>query len=266
MNRRVATIVTRYHFAPTALAQRALLSEGVPSGQVFLTGNPVIDALRFILKRRPPSSAMDLLAQANVGAASGQKLILATAHRRENFGERLENICGAFKDLVLRNPNVTIIYPVHLNPRVQEPVRRLLGDVDRIILTDPLEYDGLAHLLQACDLVLTDSGGIQEEAPALGIPVLVMRAETERPEGVQAGTAILVGTDRARIVAEAERLLRSEADYEAMAQAVSPYGDGMAAQRIVNLIAGRGTMKRPDAGRMEMDTDAGVASRREEFL
>jgi UDP-N-acetylglucosamine 2-epimerase (non-hydrolysing) len=262
LNRRIATLVTRFHFAPTELAEQALLSEGVPSDEIFLTGNTVIDALHLILKRRPPLATTELLARAGIGANRGQRLVLATAHRRENHGARLESICAAFRDLVTRNPDLTLIYPVHLNPRVQEPVRRLLGDVPRIILTEPLEYDALAHLLQACDLVLTDSGGIQEEAPALGKPVLVMRAETERPEGIAAGTAMLVGTDRDRIVGETERLLRSRQDYDMMAQAVSPYGDGIAAQRIVDLIT-RGEMsQRPAAGRL----DGATASSREERL
>jgi UDP-N-acetylglucosamine 2-epimerase (non-hydrolysing) len=162
-------------------------------------------------------------------------LILVTAHRRENF-ERLESICAGLKALAERNPDIAILYPVHLNPRVQEPAYRLLGQVERITLAEPVEYDVMAHLLRAAYLVLTDSGGIQEEAPALGVPVLVMRTETERPEAVEAGTARLVAPAADRIVAETERLLHDPAAYQRMAHAVSPYGDGHAAERIVRFL------------------------------
>lgn len=236
-NRRLTSVVTTFHFAPTALAKKALIREGVEEEKVFLTGNTVIDALHLILNQAVPEQARALLDLAGTnGNKAGRKVILVTAHRRENFGERLKSICQGLRMLVERNPDVVFIYPVHLNPNVYDTVHRMLDGVERIILTDPVEYAVLAHLMRAAYLVLTDSGGIQEEAPSLGKPVLVMRTETERPEGIQAGTAKLVGPDGDRIVAEAERLLRDEAEYKKMAKAVNPYGDGKAAKRIVDVL------------------------------
>jgi UDP-N-acetylglucosamine 2-epimerase (non-hydrolysing) len=241
MNRKVAGIIGNLHFAPTETAAKTLLREGVPAEGVFLTGNPVIDALHMVVGGPLPRIAGDLLLKAGVnGGSSDLKLILVTAHRRENFGERFESICQGLKTLVERNRDTVIIYPVHLNPNVQEPVYRILGDTERIVLTDPVEYDVLAHLMKASYLVLTDSGGIQEEAPALGKPVLVMRTETERPEGVEAGTAKLVGPFAETIVAETEILLRNEPAYRQMARAVNPYGDGHAAERIVEVLLAQG--------------------------
>jgi len=168
--------------------------------------------------------------------AISHKLILVTAHRRENFGKPLENICTALREIGRRNPDVEIVYPVHLNPNVQEPAYRILGSEERVYLIPPLAYEPFVHLMNRSYLVLTDSGGIQEEAPALGKPVLVMRNETERPEAVEAGTVKIVGTDTDRIIAETERLLHDENEHNRMAQAVSPYGDGHAAERIVGVI------------------------------
>jgi UDP-N-acetylglucosamine 2-epimerase (non-hydrolysing) len=237
MNRRVAGIVSGLHFAPTEKAVHALLAEGVPEDRIFLTGNPVIDALQMIVARPVPEEARRLLAEVGVvNAARARKLILVTAHRRENFGERFESLCRGLKAVVQRNRDVAMIYPVHLNPCVQEPVYRILAGQERIILTKPVEYDVLAHMMKAAHIILTDSGGIQEEAPSLGKPVLVMRTETERPEGVEAETAKLVGPYEDSIVAETEVLLRDEAAYQQMAKAVNPYGDGHAAERIVNVL------------------------------
>jgi len=237
MNRRMASLVSSFHFAPTETAVQALKREGIAEKQIFLTGNPVIDALFMILEKPIAVEAKNLLQRAGIkGNSCDPKLILMTAHRRENFGERFEKICKAISRLAERNKDVVIIYPVHLNPNVQEPVHRILGSQERIILTGPMEYDVLAHLMRACYLVLTDSGGIQEEAPSLGKPVLVMRKETERPEGVEEGTAKLVGPFEDRIVAETEILLRDESAYERMANAINPYGDGHAAERIVDII------------------------------
>ena len=241
MNRRVATLISGLHFAPTDAAMQALIQEGVHEDRVFLTGNPVIDALQMTVNKPLPLAAAELLQQAGLdggidGGGNTLKLILATAHRRENFGERFESLCRGLKSLVERNPDVVIIYPVHLNPNVQKPVMRILAGQERIILTKPMEYDVLAHLMKAAYIVLTDSGGIQEEAPSLGKPVLVMRTETERPEGIEAGTAKLVGPFEDRIVAETETLLRDPAAYEKMAKAVNPYGDGHAAEKIVAII------------------------------
>lgn len=238
MNRRVATLASNLHFAPTKAAVNALRSEGIPEDTIFLTGNPVIDALNFIVEKPAPEQARELLQKAGVLPYNGQrKLILVTAHRRENFGSRFESICRGLKDLALRNSNVVIIYPVHLNPNVQEPVREILGNTDRVILTEPVTYDTLAHLMKACYLVLTDSGGIQEEAPSLGKPALVMRTETERPEGIEAGTAKLVGPIAEKIVSETEKLLYDEKSYIAMSKAINPYGDGKASLRIVEVLA-----------------------------
>ena len=236
-NRRLTSVVTTFHFAPTALAKKALLQEGVEEEKIFLTGNTVIDALFFILKQPVPEQAGALLDIARInGNPSDRRLVLVTAHRRENFGERLKSICRGLRMLVERNSDVVLIYPVHLNPNVYDTVHRMLDGVERIMLTDPVTYDVLAHLMCAAHLVLTDSGGIQEEAPSLGKPVLVMRTETERPEGIQAGTAKLVGPDGDRIVAETEILLQNADEYNKMAKAINPYGDGRTAKRIVDVL------------------------------
>jgi UDP-N-acetylglucosamine 2-epimerase (non-hydrolysing) len=243
VNRRITSVLAAYHFAPTETARQALEAEGVDQGRVFLTGNTVIDALHIILRRPMPCRAREVLGQAGiVGGAGGRRLILVTAHRRENWS-RLEQICSGLKAVVERNPGVAIVYPVHLNPHVQAPVYGLLSDVPRLVLTEPVEYDTFVHLMNCSTLVLTDSGGVQEEAPALGKPVLVMRTETERPEAMQAGAAMLVGPNADRIVRESERLLYDTVAYQQMARAVSPYGDGHAAVRIVRGIV---EMFKPD--------------------
>lgn len=236
-NRRLTTVVTNFHFAPTAMAKKALIQEGVEEEKIFLTGNTVIDALFYILKQPVPEQAKTLLDIARTnGNPADHRLVLVTAHRRENFGERLKSICRGLLMLVEQNPDVVLIYPVHLNPNVYDTVHRLLDGVERIMLTDPVGYDVLAHLMRAAHLVLTDSGGIQEEAPSLGKPVLVMRTETERPEGIQAGTARLVGPDGNRIFEETEKLLKDAAEYNKMARAINPYGDGKTAKRIVDVL------------------------------
>ena len=241
MNRKVATAVSSLHFAPTRRAYDTLIREGVPKEQIFLTGNPVIDALGMILEMPAPGRAKEILDLAGInGKMDNPRLILVTAHRRENLGRPFESICMGLKELAERNLDVVIIYPVHLNPNVQEPVYRILGRRDRIFLTEPVPYDVMVHLMKASYLVLTDSGGIQEEAPSLGKPVLVMRTETERPEGIEAGTAKLVGPFKDRIVEETEKLLHDEAEYTRMAKAVNPYGDGHAAERIVKAILKEG--------------------------
>ena len=237
MNRRVVSIFTHFHFAPTKNAKDALLREQVPEERIFVTGNTVIDALNMILQKPMPLVVREILNRAEINEnGDNRKMILVTAHRRENFGEGFESICQGLKRLVERNADVVIVYPVHLNPNVQQPVKRILKGQERVLLVEPVEYDAMAHLMNTASVILTDSGGIQEEAPALGKPVLVMRVETERPEGVEAGTARLVGPYAERIVEEAERLLHDETAYEEMAVAVSPYGDGRAAQRIVQTL------------------------------
>jgi UDP-N-acetylglucosamine 2-epimerase (non-hydrolysing) len=219
----------------------------VPEKHIFITGNPVIDALHWVSRQPPPPETIAILRQMGFADglgdrqpdASSQKLILVTAHRRENFGRPLQNICCALRDLANRyDGRVRILYPVHLNPNVWNPVHRLLGDVPNVTLTPPLDYFPLVHLMKRATLVLTDSGGIQEEAPGLGVPVLVLREVTERPEAVEAGTVRVVGTDRDRIVAEASRLLDDPGEHQRMARAVNPYGDGRASQRIVAALLG----------------------------
>ena len=240
INRRLATVTADLHFAPTQWSQGNLLREGVDSEKVHVTGNSVIDALNFVSKQDEPREIKDLLDKLGINdnPTSGQKtrrLILVTAHRRENFGEPMENIFHALKALAERN-DVEIVYPVHLNPNVQEPANRILKDVNHITLLPPLDYLPLVHLMKHAALILTDSGGIQEEAPAFGIPVLVLRETTERPEGVDAGTLKLVGTETSRIVEEAQRLLDDPVEYGKMSKASNPYGDGHAAERIVEAL------------------------------
>ena len=230
INRRVAGVTADLHFAPTAWARDNLLREGIDPGTILVTGNPVIDALQVVAARPAPAEVERLLADLRVGA--DRRLILVTAHRRENFGRPLEQICAALQALAARG-DVEIVWPVHLNPNVQEPARRLLGGREHITLLPPAEYINLVHLLRRAALVLTDSGGIQEEAPAFGVPALVLREVTERPEGIQAGTLRLVGTETERIVAAAAGLLDDAQAYAAMAHAANPYGDGQAAGRIV---------------------------------
>jgi len=239
MNRRVVSMVASYHFAPTLRAVDNLLKEGVPKDRIFLTGNTVIDALKMIVARPAPEEAQRILRLAGCdGAYPPKRLILVTAHRRENFGKRLENVCKALRKIVENSPDVAMVYPVHMNPNVRKPVEKTLKGLDRMVLTEPVSYDVLAHLMQKAYMIMTDSGGIQEEAPALGKPVLVMREETERPEGIEAGTARLVGTNEERIVEEAEKLLHDREAYDAMAKAINPYGDGHAAERIVKVLRG----------------------------
>src|SRR5581483_7293886 len=237
INRRVAGVAADLHFAPTEQARQNLLREGVIDATIALTGNPVIDALQFVAKQAEPETVKQLLEKLEIEkpmtkGPETRRLVLVTAHRRENFGKPLEDICLALKELAERG-DVEIVYPVHLNPNVQEPVNRLLKHVEHVTLLPPLDYLPLVHLMKRATLILTDSGGIQEEAPAFGIPVLVLREVTERPEGVEAGTLKLVGTDTQRIVAEATRLLDQPSAYAEMAKAVNPFGDGHAAEKIV---------------------------------
>jgi UDP-N-acetylglucosamine 2-epimerase (non-hydrolysing) len=230
INRHLVSVLASYHFAPTEAARKALLAEGVEPAHIHVTGNTVIDALQWTIAQ-PYKLLLDVPLD-----QPGEKLILITGHRRESFGPGFESICQALRQIAERNPDVRLIYPVHLNPHVQEPVRRVLGSVPRIHLIDPLPYPAFAHLMARSTLILTDSGGVQEEAPSLGKPVLVMRRTTERPEAIQAGTARLVGTDTEVIVEEAERLLHDPQAYQAMANILSPFGDGHAAQRIAAIL------------------------------
>ncbi|MFQ5410671.1 MAG: non-hydrolyzing UDP-N-acetylglucosamine 2-epimerase [Phycisphaerae bacterium] len=226
MNRVVAGHLSDLHFAPTPQAKENLLREGVSDERVFVTRNTVIDALLWAVEQDLPRTFEPI---------DGRRLILVTAHRRENFGPPLEAICSALLDLV-KSRNVEIVYPVHPNPNVVATVRRMLGDESRVRLTEPLDYAAFVAAMKAADIILTDSGGVQEEAPALGKPVLVLRNETERPEGVAAGTATLVGPNRDRIVGKTCELLDDTATYERMARACNPYGDGKASERIAEAL------------------------------
>jgi UDP-N-acetylglucosamine 2-epimerase (non-hydrolysing) len=236
MNRKIAGSVATLHFAPTEWAKSNLLRENVPAADIFVTGNTVIDALFGILERIQSSPGLARSLSKNLPVASDRRTILVTGHRRENFGGGFKRICEALA-ILARRKDVEIIYPVHLNPNVRGPVRRLLSGLRNVRLVEPMDYLPFVELLRRSYFVLTDSGGIQEEAPALGKPVLVMRETTERPEAVQAGTAKLVGTDVASIVREATRLLEDERAYQAMSRAQNPYGDGQAARRIVDALA-----------------------------
>lgn len=231
INRRVAGVTADLHFAPTEWSKQNLLREGIAASIIKVTGNTVIDALQYVSRKPEPAEITQLI----TAKLKTNKLILVTAHRRENFGRPMEDICQALLELAKRG-GVEIVYPVHLNPNVQEPVNRLLKGKNHITLLPPLDYLPLVHLMKHAALILTDSGGIQEEAPAFGIPTLVLREVTERPEGVAAGTLKLVGTGTSRIVEEAKRLLDNEIAYAEMAKAVNPYGDGHAAEKIVQAL------------------------------
>ncbi len=235
-NRKVAGAICDLHFAPTAGSADALRAENIPGDAIHVTGNTVIDALLATHRRieADPSLASDLDPWAERFA--GKRIVALTAHRRENFGVGTDNIAAAIADLAARD-DVAVIFPVHPNPHVRPVMEGALGGLDNVALIEPLDYPHFVRLMAMADLLLTDSGGIQEEAPSLGKPVLVMRDTTERPEGIAAGTARLVGADRARIVAEATRLLDDPAVYAAMAQAHNPYGDGQASERIARIVA-----------------------------
>ena len=239
VNRKVAGAVADLHFAPTENAKRNLLREGVPEESILVTGNTVIDALLSVADRLRCDPALAKRMEADFTFLDPRKkLLLVTGHRRENFGEGFENICRALAEIAALRADVEILYPVHLNPNVQEPVRRILGTGrdGNVHLVEPVEYLPFVYLMNRSRLIMTDSGGVQEEAPSLGKPVLVMREATERPEAVQAGTARLVGTDRGKIVAETLRLLDEPAAYRAMSATHNPYGDGKAAGRIAEFL------------------------------
>jgi UDP-N-acetylglucosamine 2-epimerase len=231
MNRKLISGIATLHFAPTKSNKKNLLREGVEEDRIFITGNTVIDALFITLKNKQ----MD--ASEHKAPLSNNRLkILVTAHRRENFGEPIKNICLALKEIVKRNENVEVIYPVHPNPNIKGPVYDMLSGQERINLIQPLEYAQFVTLMNDAYLILTDSGGIQEEAPALGKPVLVLRNETERPEAVEAGTVKVIGTRKEKIVSAVEMLFNNRAEYDKMALAINPYGDGKASSRIVETI------------------------------
>lgn len=236
MNRRLTGSMTDLHFAPTERAHANLIGEGTAPDTIHITGNTVIDALLDVVARVRSDDELKRRFESQFSFIDPQKkLVLVTGHRRENFGAGFENICLSLADIASRG-DVQVVYPVHLNPNVQEPVRRILSDVAEVHLIDPLDYLPFVYLMDRSTLVITDSGGIQEEAPSLGKPVLVMRDTTERPEAVDAGTVKLVGTDSATIVREANHLLDDPAAYESMARAHNPYGDGKASARIRDIL------------------------------
>lgn len=236
-NRKLTGALANLHFAPTETSQKNLLREGVDPDSIIVTGNTVIDALLDVVKRLDQDP--QLLAQASAPAAfldPTRKLILVTGHRRESFGDGFERICQALMEVAQQHPDVDIVYPVHLNPNVREPVNRLLNGIDNVHLIAPLDYLPFVHMMTRAHIILTDSGGIQEEAPSLGKPVLVMRDTTERPEAVSAGTVKLVGTSTTDIVRELNRLLVDTSAYQAMSYAHNPYGDGNACKRITEAL------------------------------
>jgi UDP-N-acetylglucosamine 2-epimerase (non-hydrolysing) len=234
MNRQITGRLCDYHFAPTEISKRNLLIENIEEDTIIVTGNTVIDALLESVKKvnKKPSQFIEEFSQ----TIEDKEMILVTGHRRENHGNGFIRICEALKEIALDNNDRLIIYPVHLNPKVQEPVNRILKNIDNIVLIDPLAYQDFIWLMNRAKIIITDSGGVQEEAPSLGKPVLVMRDTTERPEAVEAGTVILVGTDKELIVKESLDLLHNSQRFETMSKLHNPYGDGKASQRIVSFI------------------------------
>lgn len=236
-NRKLTTALAHLHFAPTKMARNHLRAEGVAEDCIFITGNTVVDALVWVNQSLNENTDLRERVSASIPYRdNGRRFILVTGHRRESFGAGFERICNALCELARRYPNVDIVYPVHLNPNVREPVNRLLGGISNIYLIDPLEYLQFVYLMGRSYLILTDSGGIQEEAPSLGKPVLVMRETTERPEAVEAGTVKLVGTDTNQIIQRATELLDDTNLYSAMSFAHNPYGDGNSSQRIIEAL------------------------------
>lgn len=231
-NRKIVSQIARVHLAPTEVSRANLLADGVPGENIHVTGNTVIDALHWAVER-PAKNNLSVLPSLR---SEGKRVLLVTTHRRENLGKNMVNIGGAMRHLALKYPDLLIIWPAHKNPQVRESIGPQIADVHNVITIEPVEYGEFSHLLARSDIVLTDSGGIQEEAPSLGKPVLVLRENTERPEAVEAGTVKLIGTNKERIIDEVSLLLDNESEYSAMANAVNPYGDGQAARRSVTVL------------------------------
>lgn len=232
-NRKLTGSLTKYHFAPTPTSEEALLREGVKKADIYVTGNTVIDSLFWVTEKISKDDDLQQTFNERFSEIDfNKKIVLVTGHRRESFGDGFENICNALKDIATKFEDAEIVYPVHLNPNVQEPVNRILASQPNIHLIPPLDYLPFVYLMNRSHLILTDSGGIQEEAPSLGKPVLVMRDTTERPEAVTAGTVKLVGTNSAKLIGETTRLLTDDVYYKSMSDAHNPYGDGMACSRI----------------------------------
>jgi len=239
-NRKLTSILTDYHFAPTALSKKNLLDEGIDESKIFITGNSVIDALQITASRIENDKKLKSQIEKRVEKSGfvnlSSKFILVTGHRRENFGQGMLSICESLKVLAKNNLDINFLYPVHLNPNVRKPVNDLLSDISNIKIVEPFEYEEFIYLMSKSYLILTDSGGIQEEAPSLGKPVLVMRDKTERPEAIEAGTVKLVGSDKDKIVKEVQRLLDNHEDYQKMCKAINPYGDGKTSKRIIEIL------------------------------
>lgn len=235
INRKVTGCIADYHFAPTQKSKENLLAERVDEKSILVTGNTVIDALMFSSKKVKNIHNSEIGVLKNI-VEKDKKLILVTGHRRENHGQGFINICEALKEIAIRNTDVQIVYPVHLNPNVKEPVYNILSGINNVKLIDPLSYPAFVWLMNESFMIITDSGGVQEEAPSLGKPVLVMRDTTERPEAVEVGTVILVGTDKEKIIVESEKLLKDEVEYRKMSTLHNPYGDGKSCERIVEFI------------------------------
>jgi UDP-N-acetylglucosamine 2-epimerase (non-hydrolysing) len=239
-NRQITGVLANYHFAPTTTSQNNLLKENKDPKNIIVTGNTVIDALFLALDKIEKNDELKTKIVESINSQyeikEDKKLILVTGHRRENFGDGFINICEALKTLAINNPDVDIVYPVHLNPNVQKPVKEILSDTKNVYLIDPLQYEQFIYMMNKSYFIITDSGGVQEEAPSLGKPVLVMRDTTERPEAVEAGTVKLVGTNKEIIIKEAQNLIDNQEEYNKMSKAHNPYGDGKACERIVEFI------------------------------
>lgn len=239
-NRLLTGVLANYHFAPTQTSKENLIKENKDEKTIAVTGNTVIDGLFLALDKIENNQKLKNKILENINRqyklGEDRKIILVTGHRRENFGEGFINICKALKTVANKNPNIDIVYPVHLNPNVQKPVRELLSNVPNVYLIDPLQYESFIYMMNRSYFIITDSGGVQEEAPSLGKPVLVMRDTTERPEAVEAGTVKLVGTDKETIIKEAQKLLDDKNEYEKMSKAHNPYGDGKACEKIVEFL------------------------------
>ena len=242
-NRKVTGVLANYHFAPTTTSRENLLRENKNPDDILVTGNTVIDALFLALDKIETDKELKNSIIKNITKQyrlkDDKKIILVTGHRRENFGQGFINICEALKTLAINNPDIDIVYPVHLNPNVQKPVHKILSDTSNVHLIDPLQYESFIYMMDKSHLIITDSGGVQEEAPSLGKPVLVMRDTTERPEALKAGTVKLVGTDSEKIIKEAQKLLDDSMAYEKMSKAHNPYGDGKACEKIVEFLRER---------------------------
>ena len=238
-NRQITGVLANYHFSPTSISRNNLLKENKNPESIIITGNTVIDSLFLALKKIKNNQELEnkIINQLSIigyRIQNKKKIILVTGHRRENHGQRFKNICTALKKIALKNPNIDIVYPVHLNPNVQKSAQEILSNIDNIYLIDPLQYEQFIYLMDRSYFLITDSGGVQEEAPSLGKPVLVMRDITERPEALESGTVVLVGTDVEKIINKATNLINNKDSYDKMAQVQNPYGDGHSSKKIVD--------------------------------